>query len=128
MMSTNGYTLTVSLDATGALVDPDPITNLVVGAGGYLYVANADGTASSAGDRVVSRAFESGSRLRGFLKRLAPYAMQRKYAYRRYGIYFPELGAFWGALPFGLVCMLKRMDPDNGTNIGHAYARMDIRE
>ena len=89
---------------------------------------DADGRASSAGDRVVSRAFESGSRLRGFLKRLAPYAMQRKYAYRRYGIYFPELGAFWGALPFGLVCMLKRMDPDNGTNIGHAYARMDIRE
>ena len=45
--STNGYTLTVSLDASGALVDPDPITNLVVGAGGYLYVANEDGTPSS---------------------------------------------------------------------------------
>ncbi len=45
--STNGYTLTVSLDASGALVDPAPITNLVVGAGGYLYVANADGTPST---------------------------------------------------------------------------------
>ena len=44
---TNGYTLTVSLDASGALVDPDPITNLVVGAGGYLYVADANGKASS---------------------------------------------------------------------------------
>ena len=78
---------------------------------------DADGRVSFAGNGAVARAFESGSRLRGMLKRLAPYAMQRKYAYRRYGIYFPELGAFWSVLPFGLVCMLKRMDPDNGTNI-----------
>lgn len=79
---------------------------------------DADGKSSSASDCGVPGILDNGSRLRGFLKRLAPYAMQRKYAYRRYGIYFPELGTFWGALPFGLVCMLKRMDPDNGTNIG----------
>ncbi len=45
--STNGYELTVSLDASGSLADPDPITNLVAGANGILYVANADGTPSS---------------------------------------------------------------------------------
>ena len=75
---------------------------------------DADGRSSFAGG-AVAKAFESGSWLRGILKRLAPYAMQKKYAYRRYGIYFPELGRFWRVLPFGLVCMLKRMDPDNGT-------------
>ena len=44
--------------------------------------------------------------------------MQKKFAYRKYGIRFPELGAFWSVLPFGLVCMLKRMDPDHGVNMG----------
>ena len=66
----------------------------------------------------VIGAFKRGSRLRGVLKRIAPYSMQRRYAYSSYGIYFPELGTFWGVLPFGLVCALKRMDPENGTSRG----------
>lgn len=52
--------------------------------------------------------------LRGALKRAAPYALQRRYAYRTYGILFPDLGFVMGVLPFGVVCALKRMDPDNG--------------
>ena len=82
------------------------------------HSVDADGKASFAGDWAVARAFERGSWLRGVLKRLVPYAMQKKFAYRKYGIRFPELGAFWSVLPFGLVCMLKRMDPDNGVNMG----------
>ncbi len=57
--------------------------------------------------------------LRGVVKRVVPYALQRGYAYRTYGIFFPELGLFWGALPFGLVCAVKRMDPDNGAGNGN---------
>ena len=82
------------------------------------HSVGADGKAPSASGWSVAAAFESGSTLRGFLKRLAPYAVQRKYAYRSYGIRFPRLGAFWSVLPFGLVCLLKRMDPDKGTDIG----------
>lgn len=64
-------------------------------------------------------------RIRGVIKRLVPYAMQRAYAFRTYGIYFPNCvtrsgwvgwlqGLFWSCLPFGLVCVWKRMDADVG--------------
>lgn len=68
-------------------------------------------------------------RLRGFIKRLAPYAIQRAYAERTYGIFFPSGGsrstvsgrmsaAITAVLPFGLVCRLKGLDPDNGVSAG----------
>ncbi len=55
-----------------------------------------------------------GKRMRGRIKRLLPYGLQRGYAYRSYGIFFPSLGPLCAILPFGLVCMLKHMDPDHG--------------
>ena len=77
-----------------------------------------DGMPLARRDPVIG-AFKRGSRLRGVLKRIAPYSVQRKYAYRQYGLYFPDLGTFLGVLPFGLVCALKGMDPENGTSIGY---------
>ena len=64
-------------------------------------------------------------RMRGMVKRLTPYAMQRSYAERTYGIVFPDCvswpgvmgkvqGAVIACLPFGLVCRLYGFDPDNG--------------
>ena len=64
-------------------------------------------------------------RMRGGIKRLTPYAMQRAYAERTYGIVFPDCaswsgvmgklqGAVVACLPFGLVCRLYGFDPDNG--------------
>lgn len=63
--------------------------------------------------------------LRRILKRVAPYAMQRGYAARTYGIVFPDCvtwpgflgwiqGHIIGCIPFGIVCWLKGFDPDNG--------------
>ncbi len=63
-----------------------------------------------------------GKWVRGKVKRLMPYAMQRSYAYKTYGIFFPAFGPFWSLLPFGLVCMLKRMDPDNGVGAGVVHS------
>ena len=52
-------------------------------------------------------------RLRRLLKSLAPYSLQRAYAARTYGISFPR-EPVCGFLPFGLVCWIKGLDPDNG--------------
>ena len=55
-------------------------------------------------------------RMRGVIKRLTPYCVQRAYAHRSYGICFPKFGPLWSALPFGLVCHVKGVDPDRGTS------------
>ena len=54
-------------------------------------------------------------RMRGVLKLLTPYCVQRAYACRSYGIHFPKFGPLWSALPFGLVCHVKGVNPDRGT-------------
>ena len=59
------------------------------------------------------RAGSMRKRLRRLLKSLAPYSLQRAYAARTYGISFPR-EPVCGFLPFGFVCWIKGLDPDNG--------------
>ncbi len=59
-----------------------------------------------------------GKWLRGRVKRLIPYCIQRAYAYKKYFIYYPALGPIWAILPFGLVCAVKGMNPDVGAGKG----------
>lgn len=87
-----------------------------------------------------SAAFGFRKRIRGVLKRLFPYSVQRDYAFRTYGIFFPDCvtwgglagwlqGKFWASLPFGFVCLVKGFDPDvgcqvNGTRPDSAILRL----
>ena len=68
-------------------------------------------------------------RMRGVLKLLTPYCVQRAYAYRLYGINFPKFGPLWSALPFGLVCYAKGLDSDKGTGkaLYEADSAADVR-
>ena len=51
-------------------------------------------------------------RFRGCIKMCLPYALQRNFANRKYGMSYPNLGVGWRILPFGLVCAMKRIDSD----------------
>ena len=56
-------------------------------------------------------------RIRGLVKLLIPYWVQRAYALRTYEIYYPPCA--YGFLPFGLVCALNGLDTD-GEGLGKA--------
>lgn len=53
--------------------------------------------------------------IRGFIKCLAPYWLQRAYAFQRYGYYYPNFA--YGFLPFGLVCRINGLPTSEATKL-----------
>lgn len=73
-------------------------------------------------------------KVRGVVKLLLPYCVQRAYAFRTYGFYFPDCRTWPGVLgwlqktviavlPFGLVCWCKNYDVSQGVSSGTPAGR-----